>query len=78
MNTLVRLGAGMLRGVWAAVVGLFALFALFLEVFVQPGGESRDDQSAKRNARDLRDANGTLGEFEQGFARHPQPGDSDY
>ena len=30
MKTLVRLGAGLLRGVWALAVGLFALLGAFL------------------------------------------------
>ena len=42
MKSFLRLGAGLLRALVAMAVGLFSLFALFLEVFGQPSVE--DDE----------------------------------
>ena len=78
MKTFLHLGAGLLRALWAVTVGLFALFALFLQIFV-PGEQTEEDAAFEEEiARDFRDATGTLRQDELGLARYPQPGDPEY
>ena len=48
MKSFLRLGAGLLRALVAMAVGLFSLFALFLEVFFFPSGKGASGPSRMR------------------------------
>ena len=82
MKTFLRLGAGLLRGLWAVTVGLFALLGLFLAIFApeRTGGDAGKWSHASDGDRALLEM-GYIPEHERdelGLPRYPEPGDPDY
>lgn len=80
MKTVLHMGAGLLRALFAVAVGLVALFSLFL------GGAGRTERRdgrwshATEGDRALLET-GHIREHERdalGNPRYPEPGDSDY
>lgn len=76
MKTVLHLGAGLLRALFAMAVGLLALLALFLEVFAR-GDKGPGERAIDREEdRDFRDTCGMLRPDELG--RYSQSGDPDF
>ena len=82
MKTFLRLGGGLLRGLWAALLAVAAVFAWFLETFApaREGEDSNKWSHASDGDRALLEM-GYIQEHERdelGLPRYPEPGDPDY